>query len=263
MKMVTTDTLVTMLDSVHYFGTLQPGQILEIEDAFIFAVSNNAADGHMMAMDHVKGLEASIFYMDVRTHGKEFERYYQRIAPTSSPTVDALPARLLDAAGRGLLGCFAIHVAGDRLPSQEADGEGDHHQRGHLLHLLLGLEHHLVQAQKVLEVSERLFDLGAGQVDGEGSFRIQVGHDPERFGMALAPHADHVDWHLAFVTELMIGGLGAEFHIESHAASSGIGEDGGMAAQVQADHEVDPGMDQILQQLKVAELAVQDEGLVA
>jgi heterodisulfide reductase subunit A2 len=32
----------------------------------------------MMAMEHVKGLEASIFYMDVRTHGKEFERYYQR-----------------------------------------------------------------------------------------------------------------------------------------------------------------------------------------
>ena len=32
----------------------------------------------MMAMEHVKGLEASIFFMDVRTHGKEYERYYQR-----------------------------------------------------------------------------------------------------------------------------------------------------------------------------------------
>jgi heterodisulfide reductase subunit A2 len=32
----------------------------------------------MMAMDHVKGLEASIFYMDVRTHGKEYEHYFQR-----------------------------------------------------------------------------------------------------------------------------------------------------------------------------------------
>lgn len=32
----------------------------------------------MMAKDHVKDLEASIFFMDMRTHGKEFERYYER-----------------------------------------------------------------------------------------------------------------------------------------------------------------------------------------
>ncbi|MCG8376680.1 MAG: FAD-dependent oxidoreductase, partial [Chlorobiales bacterium] len=31
-----------------------------------------------LAMDHVKGLEASIFYMDMRTTGKDFERYYNR-----------------------------------------------------------------------------------------------------------------------------------------------------------------------------------------
>ena len=32
----------------------------------------------LIAMDHVKDLEISIFYMDLRTHGKDFERYYQR-----------------------------------------------------------------------------------------------------------------------------------------------------------------------------------------
>ncbi len=32
----------------------------------------------MIAKDHVKDLEASIFYMDMRTYGKEFERYYER-----------------------------------------------------------------------------------------------------------------------------------------------------------------------------------------
>jgi heterodisulfide reductase subunit A len=32
----------------------------------------------MVAMDHVKDLEVSVFYMDMRTHGKEFERYYER-----------------------------------------------------------------------------------------------------------------------------------------------------------------------------------------
>ncbi len=32
----------------------------------------------MIARDHVKDLEISIFFMDMRTHGKEFERYYER-----------------------------------------------------------------------------------------------------------------------------------------------------------------------------------------
>lgn len=32
----------------------------------------------MIAKDHVKDLDVSIFFMDMRTHGKEFERYYDR-----------------------------------------------------------------------------------------------------------------------------------------------------------------------------------------
>ena len=32
----------------------------------------------MIAKDHVKDLDVSIFYMDMRTYGKEFERYYER-----------------------------------------------------------------------------------------------------------------------------------------------------------------------------------------
>ncbi len=32
----------------------------------------------MVAMSHVKDLEVSFFFMDVRTHGKGFERYYER-----------------------------------------------------------------------------------------------------------------------------------------------------------------------------------------
>jgi heterodisulfide reductase subunit A2 len=32
----------------------------------------------MIAKDHVKDLEVSIYYMDMRTHGKGFERYYER-----------------------------------------------------------------------------------------------------------------------------------------------------------------------------------------
>lgn len=32
----------------------------------------------VIAKDHVPGLQTSIFYMDMRTHGKEFDEYYQR-----------------------------------------------------------------------------------------------------------------------------------------------------------------------------------------
>jgi heterodisulfide reductase subunit A2 len=32
----------------------------------------------MLAMDHVKDLEVSVFFMDMRTHGKDYERYYER-----------------------------------------------------------------------------------------------------------------------------------------------------------------------------------------
>ncbi len=32
----------------------------------------------MMAKDHVKGLEVAIYFMDMRTFGKDFERYYER-----------------------------------------------------------------------------------------------------------------------------------------------------------------------------------------
>lgn len=32
----------------------------------------------MIAKDHVPGLQTSIFYMDMRTHGKDFDKYYER-----------------------------------------------------------------------------------------------------------------------------------------------------------------------------------------
>ncbi len=32
----------------------------------------------VMAKEHISGLDAAIFYMDIRTHGKDFERYYNR-----------------------------------------------------------------------------------------------------------------------------------------------------------------------------------------
>ena len=32
----------------------------------------------MVASDHAPDLEASIFYMDIRAHGKDFDQYYER-----------------------------------------------------------------------------------------------------------------------------------------------------------------------------------------
>ena len=32
----------------------------------------------MMAEDHIPGLEATIFYIDIRAYGKDFDQYYER-----------------------------------------------------------------------------------------------------------------------------------------------------------------------------------------
>jgi len=50
----------------------------------------------LVAMDHVDGLEATIFYMDIRAHGKDFDQYYERAR--SSDNIDyikSIPSRVV------------------------------------------------------------------------------------------------------------------------------------------------------------------------
>ena len=41
----------------------------------------------MVAGDHVDGLDATIFYMDIRAFGKDFDQYYERAKATEKHTL--------------------------------------------------------------------------------------------------------------------------------------------------------------------------------
>ncbi len=77
----------------------------------------------MLAMDHQKGLDATIFYIDIRTFGKDFERYYNRskeqgvrFIKSKITNIDPLNEdgqhiiRYVDAGGRRLEEAFDIVV---------------------------------------------------------------------------------------------------------------------------------------------------------
>jgi len=50
----------------------------------------------MVAGDHVGGLDATIFYMDIRAHGKDFDQYYERAkAKENIHYVKSIPSRIL------------------------------------------------------------------------------------------------------------------------------------------------------------------------
>ena len=58
----------------------------------------------MVALDHSPDLEATIFYMDIRAHGKDFDAYYERArAHPSIHYLKAMPSRIIELpAGRDL-----------------------------------------------------------------------------------------------------------------------------------------------------------------
>ena len=50
----------------------------------------------MVAMDHVSGLEATIFYMDIRAHGKDFDQYYERAKSNDNiHYIKSIPSRII------------------------------------------------------------------------------------------------------------------------------------------------------------------------
>ncbi len=77
--------------------------------------SRDAASGHdycssiccmmatkqaLVAGDHVTGLDATIFYMDIRAHGKDFDQYYERArAQKHIHYVKSIPSRILQIPG--------------------------------------------------------------------------------------------------------------------------------------------------------------------
>ncbi len=54
----------------------------------------------MVAGDHVEGLEATIFYMDIRAHGKDFDEYYERAkAQQNIHYIKSIPSRIIQVPG--------------------------------------------------------------------------------------------------------------------------------------------------------------------
>ncbi len=50
----------------------------------------------MVAQDHTPGLEATIFYMDIRAHGKDFDQYYERAKSQNGVRyIKSIPSRIV------------------------------------------------------------------------------------------------------------------------------------------------------------------------
>ncbi len=53
----------------------------------------------MIAADHLPGLEATIFYMDIRAHGKDFDQYYERAKQQGVDYIKGIPSRIIQMPG--------------------------------------------------------------------------------------------------------------------------------------------------------------------
>ena len=53
----------------------------------------------MVAADHLPGLEATVFYMDIRAHGKDFDQYYERAKKQGVKFVKGIPSRIMQLPG--------------------------------------------------------------------------------------------------------------------------------------------------------------------
>jgi heterodisulfide reductase subunit A-like polyferredoxin len=54
----------------------------------------------LVATDHLPGLKATIFYMDIRAHGKDFDQYYERAQKQGNITfARSIPSRILQVPG--------------------------------------------------------------------------------------------------------------------------------------------------------------------
>jgi len=54
----------------------------------------------LIASDHTPGLKASIFYMDIRAHGKDFDQYYERARNSGNISyIKSMPSRVLQVPG--------------------------------------------------------------------------------------------------------------------------------------------------------------------
>jgi heterodisulfide reductase subunit A-like polyferredoxin len=109
----------------------------------------------MVAGDHVEGLDATIFYMDIRAHGKDFDQYYERArAQKNIHFVKSIPSRIIQVPGTNDL---RVHfLDGDsRLQQKDFD----------LIVLSVGMEPPDFMAERASSLDIRLNDFGFCHTD--------------------------------------------------------------------------------------------------
>jgi heterodisulfide reductase subunit A-like polyferredoxin len=75
----------------------------------------------MVAADHVDGLDATIFYMDIRAHGKDFDLYYERAkAQKNIHYIKSIPSRIVQMPGTNDVRVRFLDEAG-QLKEQQFD----------------------------------------------------------------------------------------------------------------------------------------------
>ncbi|MEK6756860.1 MAG: FAD-dependent oxidoreductase, partial [Bacteroidota bacterium] len=75
----------------------------------------------LVAADHVEGLDATIFYMDIRAHGKDFDQYYERARATEGiHYIKSIPSRIVQMPGTNNLRVRFVDEGG-QLKEQEFD----------------------------------------------------------------------------------------------------------------------------------------------
>ena len=109
----------------------------------------------LVAGDHVEGLDATIFYMDIRAHGKDFDQYYERAkAQKHIHFVKCIPSRIIQLPGS------------QDLRVQFLDGESRLQQKDFdLIVLSVGMEPPAFMADRAASLALRLNDFGFCHTD--------------------------------------------------------------------------------------------------
>ncbi len=104
----------------------------------------------MVAADHVEGLDATIFYMDIRAHGKDFDQYYERArAMEGIHYVKSIPSRIVQMPGTDNLRVRFVDEGGE-LKEQEFD----------LVVLAIGMEPSARAVERATAIGVGLNDYG-------------------------------------------------------------------------------------------------------
>jgi heterodisulfide reductase subunit A-like polyferredoxin len=109
----------------------------------------------MVAGDHVDGLDATIFYIDIRAYGKDFDQYYERAkAQKNIHYIKSIPSRIIQLPGnKDLRVCFLDED--NRIEQKEFD----------LVVLSVGMEPPASMAECVSRLEIKLNDFGFCRTD--------------------------------------------------------------------------------------------------